>query len=267
MTRRSALDALWTLQSLGAADPLAAGGLDELGAVDALGRAARSGRLAGPMSAGSDISYAIGAAGVAVGAIGVALTIAAHRRERRLTRPVVVCHEVRKRHFIDDSIARGQAASVYLTNESAARAFNIRFGIYIRDVPVGWRHDKADEKPSRINALPPEGRWPEQGSVEVVIPDNVIMSGPLDRDPDEARNYWAIYQDPSGKWWGTSNPASRSEDLIVKRTMRRRFWSQHDRRLAVSLTHGEEVWRKALRELREATGNESPAESKASADE
>lgn len=219
------------------------------------------------MPAGSEFSYAIGAAGVAIGAIGAALTIRAHRLERRRARPVVICHEVRKRHFIDGLAASGQAASVYLTNESSASAFNIRFGIYVGDVPVGWRRDMEDKKPSRINVLPPGGRWPEQESVEVVIPDNVIMSGDLGRDPDEGRRYWAIYQSPVGDWWATSNPASRSEDFVVKRTMNRHFWARHDRRLAKGLIEGEDVWRQALRELREATANGSPAEGNDSASE
>lgn len=160
--------------------------------------------------------------GYAVGVIGLVITLLRElreRRERRRVRPVVIAHEEQQRTIKD----RNFVASVFLTNESAASAFNIRFGIVIGDVEVGWRHDPADAEPSRINVLPPGGRWPDGSSVvDVVIPDGVVFS--TNGDPDQGRRYWATYQSPSGEWWHTTNPVGRGEDLMVKR-LRSRRWS------------------------------------------
>ena len=68
------------------------------------------------------------------------------------------------------------AVSVYLTNESAASAFNIRFGITIAGVAFAWKHDIKDEKASRGNVLRPGAREPSQGEREVSIPMTALLS-------------------------------------------------------------------------------------------
>jgi hypothetical protein len=185
--------------------------------------------------------------GIIVGAGGFALAVLREMmaaRERR-ARPVAVCHEASKRNL-------QEVATVYVTNESAASAFNIRFGINMGGTHIGWKHSRSDPEPSRLNVLRPGDREPAQGVQEIVIPDAVLWSM-SDRDPDEGRSYWAYYQSPGGDWWLTSNPASRSEDLTIKRIRSRRFGvlSRRKRALDRRLREGAEIEHRAVRELRE----------------
>jgi hypothetical protein len=200
---------------------------------------------AGSVSIGALVGYVVGGAGAVVAYV-------THRIERRRTRPVVICHESRKR-ALEGSIWK---ASVTISNESAASAFNIRFGVKINDTHVGWKHDDNDPGPSRLNVLRPDSRWPgaSEPPIGIVIPDAVVFSGSLDKDPDEGRIYWAYYQSPGGDWWYTSNPASRDEDLTITRLRSRRFTlSRHKRILDRRIREGEKVIRDIGRELREAT--------------
>jgi hypothetical protein len=201
------------------------------------------------MSTSSDIAYIVG-----LGGLGLAVLrewMAA--RERRRARPVVITHEDQKRTLRNGQ----QVASVHITNESAVSAFNIRFGIYIRGVPVAWKHSKDDPEPSRLNVLPPNAREPPRGvgtgEFEIVIPDAVLWSIGAKRDPDEGRAYWAYYQAPGGDWWHTSNPATRSDDLKITRLRSRRFGvlAWRNRRLDRRLRTGEKVLSTAIKELRE----------------
>jgi hypothetical protein len=160
-------------------------------------------------------------AGYIVGGLGFALAgfrELRERRDRQRLRPVVVVHE-HQRRFIKD---RRFIVTLYLTNESATPAFNIRFGVTIRAAEIGWRHDPNDIEESRLNVLQPGDRWPDSGVIELELPDDLVFSA--DGDPDWGRRFWARYQSPSGEWWYTSNPTERHEDLLVKR-IRSRKWS------------------------------------------
>ncbi len=154
-------------------------------------------------------------------------------------------------------------ASVHLTNESEASAFNIRFGIDVRGVHVAWKHSQADPEPSRLNVLRRNEREPAgQGTRDIVIPDNILWSIPADQDPDEGRSYWAYYQSPAGDWWYTSNPASRSDDLTIKRIRSRRFGalSRQKGNFERSLREGAKTQSEAIRGQREGAKPETPDE-------
>ena len=187
-----------------------------------------------------------------VGVVGLGVTVVREviaGRERRRVRPVVVCHEAKKRTIRDGQ----DIADVYLTNESAASAFNVRFGIEMHGVRVPWKHDQGDAEASRLNVLRPGQREPEGGVRGVVIPDGVLWSLGSGVDPDDGRSYWAYYESPAGDWWLTSNPCGRSADLTITRIRSRRFGavSREKRALERHLRKGAEVQRQAVRELRE----------------
>ncbi len=197
---------------------------------------------------GPEIGYAIGAAGVGLTFMGQWV----NRRERLRARPVVICHEDRGRHFAKPH--GNQAVSVHLTNESAASAFNVRFGVTLGGVAIGWRHDPNDEKPSRINVLRPGERDPPDGSREVLFPTTILLAatgghrgqaGKIDE-----RSYWAIYQSAAGEWWYTINPTKRCDDFTVRR-IRSRRWGvlrRHEGGLAKKASEGERVLMRILSE-------------------
>jgi hypothetical protein len=146
-------------------------------------------------------------------------------------------------------------AEAYLTNESSASAFNIRFGIAIGGVPVHWKHNPLDAKPSRINVLRPNQREPAgTNTAYIAMPDQLIWGIGADRDPDEGRSYWTYYQGPAGDWWYTSNPTDRSADLVIERVRSRRFGalSRRHRKLTKTIERGRTVRTEAIRDLNEA---------------
>jgi hypothetical protein len=196
---------------------------------------------------GSSVGFIVGAAGLAVAIVREMIAA----RERRRARPVVVAHEVRRRHF-RDGMGGGQAATVRLTNESSASAFNVRFGLEMKNVVVPWKHDLSDMDASRVNVIGPGATYPSQGELEIVIPDQVIW-GLRGGDPDPGRAYWAYYQDARGDWWRTRNPWRRSADLTVKRVRSRRFnaWSRRNRRLDQAFRLGGARVHQAIAELRD----------------
>jgi hypothetical protein len=161
----------------------------------------------------AEIGAAIGAAGLAVAIIREWIAAG----ERRRARPVVVVHEVQGRHALDE---RNEGVSVYLTNESAASAFNVRFGVKFRAHFIAWKHDLKDPAASRINVLRPSERYPPDGSINVVANIARVMAGDVDKD----RSYWAYYQSPAGDWWFTDNPVVRSDNLRVRRLGSKTRW-------------------------------------------
>jgi hypothetical protein len=114
-------------------------------------------------------------------------------------------------------------ADAHITNESAASAFNIRFGIRVGGVYVPWKHSQLDAEPSRINVLRPNERHPEKVPIPIVLPDDLLLEIGRDRDPDEGRSYWAYYQGPAGDWWYTLNPSIPSDDLKITRVRSKRL--------------------------------------------
>jgi hypothetical protein len=208
--------------------------------------------MADHISTWSVVSGVVGVVGLGVAVVREVIA----GRERRRVRPVVVCHEARKRTVRDGR----DVADVYLTNESGASAFNVRFGIEMHGVYVPWKHDQSDAEASRLNVLRPGQREPEDGVREILIPDRILWALGADVDPDDGRSYWAYYQSPAGDWWLTSNPSGRSADLTIKRIRRRRFGtlSRQKRALERHLREGAEVQREAVRELREGA-EQAPA--------
>jgi hypothetical protein len=188
--------------------------------------------------------------GYVVGAVGLGIAILRYFRERveqRRVRPVVIAHEDRRRHISE----RRFVATAYLTNESSASAFNIRFGVTIGNAEAAWKHDPADLEPSRLNVLRPGERWPQAANVtEIVLADELVFA--TGGDPDEGRSYWARYQSPSGEWWYTSNPVARSDDLVVKRVRTRRWTAlQQSFRLKRQSHKGKKAIGNVQQELRE----------------
>ncbi len=203
------------------------------------------------MSVGAVVGYA-------VGVTGIALAITRYWIDQRRARPIVICHEEQKRHTKQIAGTSYWAASVFLTNESAASAFNIRFGISVAGIPIPWKHDVRDPEPSRVNVLRPNERHPEKPAfLDVLMADQVFWSI-ADRDPDEGRSYWAYYQGPAGDWWYTSNPYDRGDDLVIRRIRSRRFssLSVRNRRLDKALRLGQTARTLAIRELNEAARRE-----------
>jgi hypothetical protein len=177
--------------------------------------------------------------------------------QRRL-RPIVICHEQRKRHTRWEGPKPDAdafwAASVYLTNESATSAFNVRFGIDMNGNHIPWKHDPQDDGPSRVNVLRPNERHPEKAAVlEVRIDDRMLwdIAKKVNGDADEGRAYWAYYQGPAGDWWYTFNPTGRNDDLVIRRVRSRRFGpiSRGNRRLVKSINRGGQIRGQAIREL------------------
>jgi hypothetical protein len=120
------------------------------------------------------------------------------------------------------------AVSVYLTNESEAAAYNVRFGVNMGGEVVGWRHDPADDKPSRVNVIRPHSRYPENGAIELVVPGAVMRYAGYvihhyHSGTELGRSYWAYYTSPAGDRWWTTNPVLRSADFRVTRIRARKL--------------------------------------------
>lgn len=75
-------------------------------------------------SVASEITFWIGVGGFAI----VIVREWSASRERRRARPVVICHEDQKRTFAHRP-QEDWVAQVHVTNESAASAVNVRFGV------------------------------------------------------------------------------------------------------------------------------------------
>jgi hypothetical protein len=190
------------------------------------------------------------ALGEIVGTVGI--LIAAGRewvaaRDRRRVRPVVVVHEARGRHFRQD---QGLAVLAYLTNESAATAFNVRFGVELDGVLIPFKHSDEDENASRLNVVPPGDREPAgDATFEIRLPQGLGWSQP-GADPDPGRSYWAQYQGPGGEWWTTRNPWRRDGDFEVKRLALRRWrTTRRAQRDSTRLQLDEDALRQAWDEL------------------
>jgi len=200
------------------------------------------------------------AIGYAVGVGGIVLTIVQSWTERRRSRPVVIANEAEKRGI-------DTGPTVYITNDSSVVAFNIRYGVNYRGVYIPWKHHERDQEASRVNVLGAKERIPPGGAYEIPIPDLALWSmvkkrwwRPLarQRPVDEGRFYWTYYHGPGGDWWYTKNPASRSEDLEIKRLrFGARGWRK--RRLDRAVEKGEQVLRRAVAELHAGGGDEEDA--------
>lgn len=124
---------------------------------------------------------------------------------------------------------------------------------------VSWKHDREDEKASRLNVLRPNRRHPdEDGVIDLFIDDRMLwdISQALggDGDVDDGRIYWAYYQGPAGDWWYTSNPSDRTADFTIKRVRSRRFRpiSRGNRELVKSIDRRAAIRTQAIRDLNEA---------------
>jgi len=205
------------------------------------------------VSVGAVIAIVAGAVAVA----GLVVSALTYWITQRRVRPIVICHEQQERHLEwehpgPDSPAFW-AASVFLTNESASSAFNVRFGVDMSGNHIPWKHDPEDKDPSRVNVLRPNERHPDDDAVlDVRIDDRMLwdLGGSSDGGADEGRKYWAYYQGPAGDWWFTSNPYTRSGDLQIRRVRSRRFGpiSRGNRRLVKSIERGAQLRSQSIRE-------------------
>lgn len=202
------------------------------------------------MSAGNAIA-------ITFGGVGFALSVFTYWVTQRRVRPIVICREHRKRHWKDELDSTYWVASVYLTNESGTAAFNVRFGIDMDGRHAPWKHNRHDEKASRINVLRPSERHPATGEADVSIDDRIFWdiakSRGTDADVDEGRVYWAYYQGPAGDWWYTANPADRTTNFMIKRVRGRHGRIlRGNRKLLKSIEEGGQIRREAFREMQEA---------------
>jgi hypothetical protein len=183
--------------------------------------------------------------------------------EQRRVRPIVICHEDRRRHIADRATRSFWVASVHLTNESSTSAFNIRFGVDMAGNHMAWKHSPDDNEASRLNVLRPNEREPEGDVVSPVYIDDRVtwaISEALggEGDVDDGRKYWAYYQGPAGDWWYTSNPFNRSDDLDIRRVRSRRFGpvSRGNKQLLSSIERGLAIRTQSIRDLNAAAAEQ-----------
>jgi hypothetical protein len=243
---------------------------------------------AGPAAhQGSTVSVGavIAIVGGAVAVAGFVVSALTYWITQRRVRPIVICHEQRKRHIQWEHPGPGSAAfwaaSAFLTNESASSAFNVRFGVDMNGNHIPWKHGSQDKEPSRVNVLRPSERHPDKDAVlDVRIDDRMLwdIGGASEGDADEGRKYWAYYQGPAGDWWYTANPHTRSDDLQIRRVRSRRFGpiSRGNRRLVKSIERGAQIRSQSISEAnvladeararREAEKNQAPDDGPDSSD-
>jgi hypothetical protein len=142
------------------------------------------------------------------------------RNERKRTQPIVIAHQHGQRRFVERS--RRQAVDVYMSNEGAGPAFNVRFGVEFHGVRIPYKHDQGDDPAGTVyrfvraqQRLPDHASWPlefEQLFLlsEIETPENECL-------------FWARYENAQGKAWETRNPADRSSNLVIKRVRLRRW--------------------------------------------
>lgn len=165
-------------------------------------------------------------------------------RDSLRSRPVVIAHM----HGSRQAGIAEQFVEVYLTNESSASAFNIRFGVSVYGFDVSWKHSHLDDRPSRINVLRPGERYPEDGTLRVLISDEALWSRA--GEPIEDEHAWAVYESAATEIWRTENPEVRWEDFEIKRiARRRRYWSKKNRALEAAERSGRMVMRDVAREI------------------
>jgi hypothetical protein len=177
------------------------------------------------------------------------------RSERRRTQPVVICHEHRSRAFSSEPEGTW-VAHVWLSNEGGGNAFNVSFGIRMRDSRIPWRGQVSSAElfavlrprltgaPSRIRVIRSGERVPDRSpnaialhmaSIEIWT---IAMPRRLRRRRgtiDDGRAYWCRYENAHGQTWETLNPADPTRDLRIRRVyfrrLRERFERRHLRRL------------------------------------
>lgn len=102
--------------------------------------------------------------------------------------------------------------------------------------------------------LCPGQREPEGSALHHVrIDDRVLwdIGTGTDNEVDEGRSYWAYYQGPAGDYWYTSNPAKRSDELVIRRVRSRRLGpiSRGNRALIKSIERGLSIRTQSIQEL------------------
>jgi hypothetical protein len=198
-----------------------------------------------------------------IGVIGVmagVLTLVVMLIDRRRSKPIVVAHEERPRHFANGVLQTAWVVDAYLTGEGKQDAFNVRFGVQMHGVRFAFRMRPDDPGTgNRQRVIRPGERRPAKGAWEVVIPQTSIWSGK--GDPDPGRVYWCRYEDADGRTWETLNPGDRSRNMKIRRV---RFVGARERleewRRRRAHKHGEKWMRDALAELREAAEETKAAE-------
>lgn len=89
-------------------------------------------------SVGETLAIAVSAATIA----GFVLSAMTYWIVQRRVRPVVICHEDRKRHIHDEGTKSYWVATVHLTNDGATTAFNIRLGLDMDGRHLPWEQQR-----------------------------------------------------------------------------------------------------------------------------
>jgi hypothetical protein len=150
--------------------------------------------------------------------------ISTNRSEARRSQPVAIAHRVGPR----DEFTRFK---VFLTNEGAGTAFNVRFGVRLD----GTEYAVGGERGHRYT-IGQGKRVPEEPaehlSVEVSYAPYALAKG--GRDVDSRAVFWARYENAFGRMYETANPVDPFADFEVFRSRgwkrRWREWRQNSKR-------------------------------------
>jgi hypothetical protein len=155
----------------------------------------------------------------------------AARIERKRTQPIVIAHYKRPPRF--DRDRRAWLADAYLTNDGGGTAFNLRFGVEWGGVRYAFRLNPADPRTGNVQRVVRVGDGPR---ASILITSGEMWGHSARPRPgsamNEARMYWARYENAYGATWETRNPADRSARLDIRRVrlLRLREWREDRRR-------------------------------------
>jgi hypothetical protein len=145
---------------------------------------------------------------VAIGTLGLGLfafwqLVAFNRSEGRRTQPVAIAH---------DAGGELMQMRVYLTNEGAGTAYNVRFGVLLdgREYAVGGGR-------GHRYTIAPGKREPSNADLTVSVPGSAFVISTKGRGVYARRYYWARYENAYGKVWETRNPADPHGSLTTFR--------------------------------------------------
>ena len=142
------------------------------------------------------------------------------KTEARRALPIPIVHQ-------EGGRAEYDTFRVYLTNEGAGAAFNVRFGVSLDSLEY-----LAGEGRGHRALVSAGGRIPEQLGTTIAVkvslaPYALRKGGP---DVDSRATFFARYEDARGKTWETRNPADPTSDFKIGRPPR--FLKRHERRQA-----------------------------------
>lgn len=166
----------------------------------------------------STLGLAIATAFLAVFALSQ--LVVSVKTEARRALPIAIVHQEGGRVEYD-------TFEVYLTNEGAGAAFNVRFGVILD----GFEYVAGEGRGHR-SLVPAGGRVPEKPGTTIPVKVSLAAyalqkGGP---DVDSRALFFARYEDARGKTRETRNPADPTADFMIGRPPR--FLKLHERRQA-----------------------------------